>query len=183
MIGGGGHRRVGQVQNLLVRELLVQPVEHRLKIEGAAGAGFWHRAGLLIIGADLLRREGPVVQRLVAHRDVHRHQIDAVFLRLLRRQVGTGFRYQDDFFIHCQLTPLSFIFGEGGDEPPSFQFETFVTFKSICLLIPHLCAFVKQNLGKHGFWGRKKRPPQRRRTLFGMAFDRLFNTPVLPPPG
>ena len=39
------------------------------------------------------------------------------------------------------------------------------------------------SIGKHGFWGRKKRPPQRRRTLFGMAFDRLFNTPAPPPPG
>ena len=39
------------------------------------------------------------------------------------------------------------------------------------------------SIGKHGFWGRKKRPPQRRRTLFGMAFDSMFNTPAPPPPG
>ena len=91
--GGGG---VGQVQDLRRGVRGMDAVEGKLEVMRGAAAGLGQHAELTALLEHLGGRDGAIVDGLVAHGDVHGHELDSPFGGLGGGDVAAGLGGDDD---------------------------------------------------------------------------------------
>jgi hypothetical protein len=107
VVGAGGDGGIGQMQDAGIGFFCKDLVIHRLKIEDGAAAGGGDLSGAVIIGANILRRESAVVQRLISQGYVHGDQYNAKIFGELPRNIRAGFCHQNNTVLHDAESPLS----------------------------------------------------------------------------
>ena len=103
LVGAGGHRGVGDVEDLGLGALLVDAVEDALEVDGHAAARARKDAQLAALLEHLGGVKGAVVDGGIANGDVHGNEFDAQLGRLGSGNVGAALCNDDDV-AHCMTS-------------------------------------------------------------------------------
>ena len=96
LIGAGGHRRIGQIQDMGIGMLGMDAVKYPDKVFGGGATGAGQSAGGLVEVNDLLGGEGTVVDGSVVKGNVHGYHLDGITLGQFGSDISAGLGHKDN---------------------------------------------------------------------------------------